>query len=719
MLLESTPINQAQIKNTGAVQEFAIKNSAKAFSILSSGLYANKIRAIVRELSCNAYDSHVAAGKADIPFEIHLPNSLEPWFSVKDFGTGLSVQEVQNIYSTYFESTKTNSNDYIGALGLGSKSPFSYTDNFSVTAIKNGIVGLFSCIINDNGIPSTVLMSTYNTTEPNGVEVKFSVNQKDDFYKFTNEAQEVLMYFPVKPNVKGSAGFSVKEQSYVEKDIIPNVSIISSYDSVAVMGNIAYKIDTGIIAKHIPDLSNLLAGSRLEIRFNIGELDIQASREGLSYIPSTIEAFKNKLQGISDYLQTAIETEIKEIDNVWEKVQYLVNKKTISLYVSAVNSYVKNPVNKLEMFFDNYGSYKSFELFIDPPRENCNIQLQVYSGSYRTAVQEIHPRKHYQSYSSSSLAQPFFDVGINSTSVFLSTTKKRGVISKIRYNLKNKFKGKVIYLLSPVDDTKPMNLVDFYKMVYNPPVEQIITEADLEVQPKQQKDKIEYVPVSILTYDHYNNKWNKAGLSTDYKDNLTYYYVPLKNTTLDDCQVFKDTYTFVAKIKSTSISDFNFTLYGVRKSDIENIKKKSNWVNAEVYVQKVLKEISKHDISYSACNVSGLSEWINKYRNLNTYNVKDTQLEEALKQYNFKNGRYIVIDQVNHLLKMFNIVNKEIIWYNKKLNKFQEVKEFLKLKYPMLNNNIRLGKEEAEYVKAIDLYHKVQQAIKDTQSKGV
>jgi len=143
LLLESTPINQAQIKNTGAVQEFNIKNSAKAFSILSSGLYANKIRAIVRELSCNAYDSHVQAGKSDIPFEIHLPNVLEPWFSVKDQGTGLSVQEVQNIYSTYFESTKTGSNDFIGALGLGSKSPFSYTDNFSVTAVKNGIAGLF------------------------------------------------------------------------------------------------------------------------------------------------------------------------------------------------------------------------------------------------------------------------------------------------------------------------------------------------------------------------------------------------------------------------------------------------------------------------------------------------------------------------------------------------------------------------------------------------
>ena len=122
-------------------------NSAKAFSILSSGLYANKIRAIIRELSTNAYDSHVAAGCADRPFEVHLPTSLEPWFSVRDYGVGLSHQQVVNIYTTYFESTKTGSNDFVGALGLGSKSPFSYTENFGVTAVQNGHMGVYTALI--------------------------------------------------------------------------------------------------------------------------------------------------------------------------------------------------------------------------------------------------------------------------------------------------------------------------------------------------------------------------------------------------------------------------------------------------------------------------------------------------------------------------------------------------------------------------------------------
>ena len=118
-------VNEVVLSNVGTTGEFKIRNSAKAFKILSDGLYSNKIKAVIRELSCNAVDSHVAANKADTPFEVHLPTVLEPWFSVRDFGLGLDGDQVENIYTTYFESTKTESNDFIGALGLGSKSPFS------------------------------------------------------------------------------------------------------------------------------------------------------------------------------------------------------------------------------------------------------------------------------------------------------------------------------------------------------------------------------------------------------------------------------------------------------------------------------------------------------------------------------------------------------------------------------------------------------------------
>ena len=102
MIIKNKAENEAVLSNVGSVGEFRIRNSAKAFGILSSGLYANKIRAIVREYSCNAYDSHVEAGRAHLPFDVHLPNAMSPWFAVRDYGVGLDAKQVSDIFTTYF-----------------------------------------------------------------------------------------------------------------------------------------------------------------------------------------------------------------------------------------------------------------------------------------------------------------------------------------------------------------------------------------------------------------------------------------------------------------------------------------------------------------------------------------------------------------------------------------------------------------------------------------
>ena len=67
---------------------FQINASPQAFRILSSGLYSDKITAVLREIACNAVDAHVAAGKADEPIEVKLPTALDPSFYIKDWGTG-------------------------------------------------------------------------------------------------------------------------------------------------------------------------------------------------------------------------------------------------------------------------------------------------------------------------------------------------------------------------------------------------------------------------------------------------------------------------------------------------------------------------------------------------------------------------------------------------------------------------------------------------------
>jgi hypothetical protein len=348
-------VNEVVLSNVGTTGEFRIRNSAKAFKILSDGLYSNKIRAVIRELSCNALDSHIGAGKVEVPFEVHLPTMLEPWFAVKDFGLGLDNDQVVNIYTTYFESTKTDSNAFIGALGLGSKSPFSYTDNFTVTAIKDGTKRIYSAFINDVGVPSIAEMGEELTDEGNGVEVKFSVSDRSDYQSFRNEAHSVLKWFEHKPTITGVDNFTHGVITYKDKNIIPGVHTrhddkIDYYQrgSFAIMGNIPYPLnnipDAG---KHFGDLAGLL-NCNLVLEFDIGDLDFAASREQLSYIPLTLSSIKKKLELLNANLATHIATQADIIECEWTRAAYLYEKAQSALFKAAVIKYVND--TKFELF---------------------------------------------------------------------------------------------------------------------------------------------------------------------------------------------------------------------------------------------------------------------------------------------------------------------------------------------------------------------------------
>ena len=117
--------------------EFAIGDIAFIVDMFADKVYSHKERAVIRELSCNAHDSHILAGTTDVPFNVHLPTQLEPDFTIRDYGTGLTDSEIRNIFAGIGISTKRDSNEVIGCFGIGSLSPYSLTDSFIVTKNAN------------------------------------------------------------------------------------------------------------------------------------------------------------------------------------------------------------------------------------------------------------------------------------------------------------------------------------------------------------------------------------------------------------------------------------------------------------------------------------------------------------------------------------------------------------------------------------------------------
>jgi hypothetical protein len=610
MLLNNAPINEAIMSNVGEIGGFKIKASAKAFNILSSGLYANKIRAIIRELSCNAVDSHVAAGNNETPFDVHLPNQLEPWFSIRDYGTGLTHEQVTQIYTTYFESTKTDSNEYIGALGLGSKSPFAYTDNFTITAIRNNKKGIYSAFINQAGVPSIAQMMTEDTTEPSGVEVKMSVNDNWDYSKFRDEARTVYTYFKLRPVITGYKDFEFRDVTYDVMDIIPGVHSTDDHRSVAVMGNIAYPIDMPNADKNLGELFGLLR-SGLEMHFAIGELDFQASREGLSYIPQTIASIKSKLEAVNAQLAIHIAKEADAIDNAWERALYLQNRRNSSLWSAAVDKYITD--TKFDMF-EQRPSYspriRSFDLFEADLAKRFNIVIRSFNKNKNTAVcTNNKPSTNYNTkdVNGAAIVRSYWTIPVSKETRFVINDTKVGATERAKFHWKNTPAEKdapysnVVYVLESADRTKPVNTKAFFRAISNPPADYILVASQLKEKARKESGLGKNVSIMKLQekgYGGYYNQrelvWRDAGKADSFDTTETHYYLPLKGfevlskhttTSFSVKQFFND-------LKECGISSLNqTTIYGVRKGDIEFIKTQPNWINIEDHIVDCLKTI--------------------------------------------------------------------------------------------------------------------------------
>ena len=304
------------VEKSGNFEEnqFSIEASAKAFMILSDGLYSNKILAVIRELSTNAYDSHVDAGRGDRAFEVHLPTRLEPFFHVRDFGTSMSHEDCMTLYTTYFRSTRNNSNDAVGCLGLGSKAPFAYSDSFTVEAFKDGEKRIYSAHRGSDGSPSFALLETVPTTEENGIKVSMSV-KNDDMDTFRREAMNVYKYFNVRPIVTGNNDLYFDDDSAILEAEDKSWAFHHRHNNCVVMGQIAYNIDEDSIgSRYVEDdkvAEFLWQSSGLRLHVNIGDVDITPSREALSYTPQTKENIRNLLQKVINDIKDTVEDAIK------------------------------------------------------------------------------------------------------------------------------------------------------------------------------------------------------------------------------------------------------------------------------------------------------------------------------------------------------------------------------------------------------------------------
>lgn len=292
-----------QIQRGGLMgeQSFKIALSSKIYSMLSDKLYSDRIGSVTREVCSNAWDGMkmkaLATGQPIEPFRVTLPTELEPHFIVEDFGVGMPDEQARELYSTLGLSTKEDSNDQIGAFGLGSKSPFAVTDTFTVENTYDGVTYYYLCLKSEDGLPGILATGSKVEDRPNGVKVIIP-SAGHNYRAYEKALQRQLIAMEPKPIVTNGDVFNFAVPSLICENefgyLLQNPGDFSLRGRTIYvrMGMVLYPVDIDQVLNYQQRsglYEKLKSTTALIINVPIGAVEPVPSREALNYDPRTIK----------------------------------------------------------------------------------------------------------------------------------------------------------------------------------------------------------------------------------------------------------------------------------------------------------------------------------------------------------------------------------------------------------------------------------------------
>lgn len=467
--------------NQFAESKFKIEASSKAFQILSSRLYADGIKAIIRELCTNASDAHAAAGIADSPIHVHCPSLFDGSFSVRDFGNGIDPEDFEKIFTTYFYSTKSDTNNQVGCFGLGSKSPFAYTQQFTVENHFSGKKYIYSCFINESGEPSVTLLSTVDTDET-GVKISFPV-KREDWYSFEVAAKKVLQWFDVTPK----CNINIDNRSF--KELNKTFTYGQCYDIVEYgirMGQVVYPVNED----YFSDFLN----KNTIINVNIGDVDITPSRESLEYSKHTCETL-DKLKAIfakefNEKIESIMDSDKSEYGKFIDMWQYFESKGIKT----------KLRIDTIDANFPNRPQGSSLALAKVDGSLYDNKVMQITKSSWRDKLDR---EDQYMS--------------INNKTILMVKDKSKDINQKISQLLKSKGDNNYSVILIPSDKK------DLFVKNHNLKKEDLILASEYQLDSTSQSFYRTSTNCSEFYRDSYGCK--KVGTKIT-KDDKVGFYIP-------------------------------------------------------------------------------------------------------------------------------------------------------------------------------------------------
>lgn len=266
-------------------------------------LYSRPKEAVLREYATNAYDANIEAGN-NLPVEVTLPSSDSRNLVIRDSGIGLDADDIRDIYALYGRSTKRESNDVVGYLGLGCKSGLTYTDAFTVSSVKDGVRTTVQVAKDNDGVGTIRILDVTETNRASGTTVTIPV-KPEDVVAFQTTAKEVYKYW-----VPGSILVNGEEpdRSFLDDAIWldDDIAVMKNGTSKIVMGNVAYPWEPKCGTNVVADIT-------------IGLVDFAPSREALMFNAHTDETLDELRRYVAKMFPIRLEQQLRAAPDEWAR----------------------------------------------------------------------------------------------------------------------------------------------------------------------------------------------------------------------------------------------------------------------------------------------------------------------------------------------------------------------------------------------------------------
>jgi hypothetical protein len=380
-------------------------------TILRDNLYQDKLASPIREYAANARDAHASAGIPEIPIHIQLPSEKNPEVRIRDFGPGLSAEDIDHTFRKFGKSTKKNDDSQIGYYGIGCKSGWAYTDSFMVISHHKGVKTIYSCFLDSNG-RGCIAQIDSSETNSSGVEVVLPIKSADISAAYAKAIRQSVFLEP-RPKYFQDGNEITVDDPIVTTTFGQMANKTYSNTALAVMGGIAYPIDYSklrceTLPPYLQKGIQLMCANPILLRFAIGEITTDAAREGLGYTEQTIQLIRSRLiekfnecktiwhhtlQACPTYLEALRKkAKLKEelntsANNCFSQYEYTFGSATVTLESSYIFSHLirvgvvsptaKNNVYPNEHILREKNVYVDDTLFLLQPKRNLRIKTLV------------------------------------------------------------------------------------------------------------------------------------------------------------------------------------------------------------------------------------------------------------------------------------------------------------------------------------------------------